>query len=211
MELSRVKKEREIDRLFGIRTVGIREWDRHHDQHYNRYEATPYNALDRLFEQYQFDDDDCVVDFGCGEGRVAFYIHHHFNIQVTGVEANDKTFDELLRNEEIYRKRLDENAAPLRFDFALAELYDIHKDDNVFYFFHPFSINIFRKVITNILKSQKAHKRKMDLIFYYPLPQFKRFLQDHTPFKLINRIKAPGDHGKYGEFLIFRIDEANVK
>lgn len=204
MEIVRLN-ERKIDQSLGIRTVGIREWDRAHEDNYNRYEATPYHALDRLFKKYKFTKDHRVVDFGCGRGRVAFYIHHHFNVPVTGVEANDKTFDELLKNEEIYRKELTDNAAPLQFDFALAELYDVHEDDNVFYFFHPFSLKVFRKVVDNILKSLKEHERTIDLIFYYPLPQFVRYLQDKTPFELINRIKAPGDHGKYGEFLVYRI------
>lgn len=204
-----VLKERKVDQSLGIRTTGIREWGRDLETRYNRYEATPYDALTRLFKQYKLTDEHRVVDFGCGRGRVTFYIHHHFNVPVTGVEANDKTFDELLNNEESYRKKMNEQSAPLQFDFALAELYHVNDDDNVFYFFNPFSLKIFRKVINNILQSIKKRQRTVDLVIYYPLPEFTRFLQNKTPFELINRIKAPGDHGKYGEFLIFRISEEN--
>lgn len=204
-------EERKVDQLLGIRTVGIREWGRELDNLYNRYEATPYHALDRLFKKYKFEKNARVVDFGCGRGRVTFYMHHHFNIPVTGVEANDKTFDELLKNEESYRKKMNEQSAPLQFDFALAELYDVSVEDNVFYFFNPFSLKIFRKVVTNILKSIKKKDRTIDLILYYPLPEFMRHLQNKTPFELINRIKAPGEHGKYGEFLIYRIQQRPEK
>lgn len=200
-------EERKIDQILGIRTIGIREWGRDLDNLYNRYEATPYHALNRLFAKYSFDEGDRVVDFGCGRGRVTFYMHHHFNVAVTGVEANDKTFDELMKNEEVYRRKMNDKCAPLQFDFALAEQYDVHDDDNVFYFFNPFSLKIFRKVVNNILHSLKRRKRRMDLILYYPLPEFIRFLQNKTPFELMNRIKAPGEHGKYGEFLIYRIQD----
>lgn len=199
-----VLEERKIDQSLGIRTIGIREWGRDLENRYNRYEPTPYHALNRLFTKYKFTKQHRVVDFGCGRGRVTFYIHHHFNVPVTGVEANDKTFDELLKNEQTYRKRIGETKAPIQLDFALAELYDVHEDDNVFYFFNPFSLKIFRKVVGNILQSLKQKERSVDLILYYPLPEFKRFLQNKTPFKLINRIKAPGEHGKYGEFLVYR-------
>ena len=63
-------EEKERDKLLGIKTVGIREWV--NNNHYNRYEATPYKALDVLFENYKFIDINRVVDFGCGRGRVSF-------------------------------------------------------------------------------------------------------------------------------------------
>lgn len=196
--------ERKVDASLGIRTTGIREW-KNEDGPYNRYEATPYQALDKLFKVYKFDKDDQLVDFGCGRGRVSFYIHHHFQIPVTGVENNDKTFDELMDNEDIYLRRNKDIEAPLYFEFGLAENYNIQPTENVFYFFNPFSQKIFRKVVHNILKSVQENKRPVDIIFYYPLPQFKRFLNS-TPFTLINKIKVPEvGHGKYGKFLIYRL------
>ncbi|MEQ8154354.1 MAG: SAM-dependent methyltransferase, partial [Clostridiaceae bacterium] len=53
--------------------------------HYNRYEPTSYSALEILSEQYEFTADDSVVDFGCGKGRLNFYINHFFGSAVTGI------------------------------------------------------------------------------------------------------------------------------
>ncbi|MCK9526616.1 MAG: SAM-dependent methyltransferase, partial [Limnochordia bacterium] len=80
---------KKYDRELGIRTVGLREWSG--QTHYNRYEATPYEALDTLFRSYNVRRHKRVVDFGCGRGRVAFYIHRRFQVPVVGIEANDKT------------------------------------------------------------------------------------------------------------------------
>ena len=45
------------------------------------------------------------MDFGCGRGRVAFYIHNKFHIPVTGIEINDKTYGEALDNKLRYRQK----------------------------------------------------------------------------------------------------------
>src|SRR5690625_6122340 len=156
MKIIRMEKaslaERKLDRTLQIRTVGLREWGREAVA-YNRYEATPYKALDKLFQVYRFEKNDRFVDFGCGRGRVTFYIHNQCKIPVTGVEAHDKTFEEALKNKQTYRKTRQHIKAPITLEFALAEQYEVDEEDNLFYFFNPFSVKIFKRVVTNILKS----------------------------------------------------------
>lgn len=197
--------EKNYDRLLSIRTKGLRHWSGRND-HYNRYEATPYLALDKLFKRYKLDKTSQVVDFGCGRGRVAFYIHNRFHVPVTGIEANDKTFEEALKNKERYMKKAKHIRAPIYFEFGLAEHYEIKPRDNIFYFFNPFSDKIFKKVVKNILLSVKKIKRPVDIILYYPLPSYKRFLKK-TPFKLLNKIRLPkaGRKDKNKKFLIYRL------
>lgn len=195
--------ERKLDRILQIRTVGLREWGSKAAA-YNRYEATPYSALDKLSQVYKFNQNDRLVDFGCGRGRVTFYIHNKYKIPVTGVEAHDKTFEEALKNKQTYRKKRQHIKAPIKLEYALAELYEVDEEDNIFYFFNPFSIKIFKRVVMNILKSVKQSERTVELILYYPLPEFKQFLRESTPFEIINKIKVSGDHGKYGKFVIYR-------
>ena len=198
--------EKKYDQSLNISTIGIREWRKRKEANdYNRYEATPYKALDKLYKKYKFNKQDELIDFGCGRGRVSFYIHNRFQISVTGIEANDKTFDEALDNEVSYRRISEHIPAPLQFDYGLAEGYEIPITANRFYFFNPFSVDIFERVVNNILLSLKKKERSVDIILYYPLPVYKRFLKDKTPFKLIQKIKVPGIHGRYGKFLIYRI------
>lgn len=195
--------ERKYEEQLNIRTTGLREWRNH--PHYKRYEATPYKALDELFKVYRFEDSDEVVDFGCGRGRVSFYIHHKFGIPVTGVEVNDLTLDEALDNKKSYRYIANHIEAPLRFDFALAEQYDIDDTANTFYFFNPFSVEIFKQVVGNILKSVERKSRPVDIILYYPTPQYQLFMKNHTDFKLVNRVRVPGAQDKLEMFLIYRL------
>lgn len=200
--------ERKYDKELQIRTSGIREWDRKIKQ-YNRYEATPYKALDTLFQVYKLEKGDQVVDFGCGRGRVTFYIHDRFKIPVTGVEANDKTFAEALINKISYRKKRKHIKVPILLEHALAEQYPINQEDNCFYFFNPFSYKVFQKVIRNIVTSANEYPRAVELILYYPLEEYKNFLKDETPFAVVDQIMTQGDHGKYGEFIIYRYNLQN--
>jgi len=202
-------RERKRDKLLGIRTVGIREWE-DNKIHYNRYEATPYKALDELSRKYKFGDADKVVDFGCGRGRVAFYLHNRFHIPVTGIEANVKTYEEALENKVSYSRKAKHIIAPIKFVHGLAQFYKIDKTENCFYFFNPFSVHIFRKVVHNILRSVEKDRRTVDLILYYPIDEYKDFLKTDTPFTIINEIKVPGEIDEKEKFIIYRLTDEGI-
>lgn len=195
--------ERTYEEKLNIKTTGLREW--RNETPYHRYEATPYKALDRLFQVYKFQEDDQVVDFGCGRGRVSFYIHNRFQIPVTGIEVHDQTFEEALDNKRSYRYVAKDIEAPIQFHFALAEQFEVADTDTVFYFFNPFSVGIFKQVVANILKSVEKNERPIDLILYYPTGSYKRFMADQTSFKLINRVIVPGAQDKKEKFLVYRL------
>ncbi len=195
--------ERKYDQMLKIRTRGLREW-RDQSSQFNRYEATPYVALDKLFQAYKLKKDDEVVDFGCGRGRVPFYIHHHFQIPVTGIEVNDQTFEEALNNKATYRQQAQNIPAPIKLEYGFAEQYEVKETDNRFYFFNPFSVNIFKKVVGNIMGSLEEYDRSVDIILYYPLQEYKSFLKKNTPFYLMNKVRVPKATDKKEKFLIYR-------
>lgn len=195
--------ELKYDRMLMIKTSGLREWQ-NRAGHYHRYEATPYEALDRLFQQYKLNKSDTVVDFGSGRGRVSFYIHHRFQVPVTGIEVNDKTFEEALDNKATYRVKAGHIAAPIRFKYGFAEQYEIKPTDNRFYFFNPFSVKIFKQVVNNILQSVHKDPRTVDLILYYPTAEYKLFLKKSTPFTLLNKVRVPDAVDHKEKFLIYR-------
>lgn len=197
--------DRKYDKLLGIKTVGIREWQGG-NLNYNRCEATPYKALDRLFQMYKFNKKDRVVDFGCGRGRVAFYIHNRFHIPITGIEMDDKTYNEAINNKMRYRQRAKHIKAPIRFEYGLAEHYEINPKDNRFYFFNPFSAEIFKEVVNNIIKSLEKENRIADIILYYPMPKYKQYLKSIGAFRILNKIRVPGANDIREKFIIYRYE-----
>lgn len=198
--------KQKYEKKLNIRTAGIREW-KDPNTPYNRCESTPYEALEKLFETFQLKKGDEVVDFGVGRGRVSFYTHHKFQVPVTGIEVHDITFDELLKNQERYQMHTPHIEEPLYFQYGLAEQYEIQKTENIFYFFNPFSADIFKKVVKNIMKSYEEHNRTMHLILYYPLNGYTHFLKNETPFELVNKVILPGRQDKKEKFRIYRLEK----
>lgn len=196
------KYELKYDKNLKIRSGGLREWKNNED--FNRTESTPYRALDTLFRYYDLSPDAKMVDYGCGKGRVTFYVNEKFDIPVTGVEANDDTFDELVINHQAYSYGHPDQVNPVMFEYGYAQNYNILEEDNVFYFFNPFSIKIFKKVMKKIKKSYKKHPRQIDVILYYPVPAYVRFMK-HTKFKLIHNIDVPDKEDRLDMFRIYRL------
>ncbi|MEK4487808.1 SAM-dependent methyltransferase [Psychrobacillus sp. FSL H8-0484] len=200
-------REQDHDRLLRIKTAGIREWQ-HQSAHYNRYEATPYMALEALFDEYMCTNSDRFVDFGCGKGRFPFYIHHHLHVSVTGVEMSGQLYQEALENQGRYMEKVKHSRASIRFEQILAEEYEVESKENRFYFFNPFSIQIFQKVISNILLSVENHPRSVDVILYYPTPEYIQFLEVNTAFEILREVRVPElyDQNSNERFLIFRYE-----
>lgn len=190
MEGSKIRKqEREIDRELNIRTSGIREWK--NNDKYNRCEPTPYRALKTLFSNYQLKNGDSFVDFGFGRGRVLFYVHHKFNVRVTGIEAKAANFDEAMDNLKSYSVYKPNAYDKIKLKYGLAENYQIKKEDNVFYFFNPFDISVFKTIYENIVGSIKKHPRDVKLLVYYSIPEYIQFLNKSEHFKLYNKLSIP--------------------
>lgn len=180
-------KEKYYDKLLNINTIGNQNW-KNTSTHNHPYEPTLYVALEELFENYNLSKNDHIVDFGCGMGRLIFYINYYFKSYVTGVEINERYYEEALINKINYVKKNKKSEDKINFECNLAQQYEISTLDNKFYFFNPFSIQIFSKVIDNILESYEENMRDMDIIMYYPSAEYLDFLDYKTPFILNKEI-----------------------
>ncbi|MEN8075996.1 methyltransferase [Clostridioides difficile] len=194
------------EKLFNIKTTGEQQGF-YESYHYNRYEATSYLALESLFKEYKVNNDDCIVDFGCGKGRLSFYINYYFNSKVTGIEMNNNYFNTCINNKKNYLKNYSKQKNKIEFVNEFAEEYNISSTDNKFYFFNPFSLQIFMKVIKNILLSMEKYPRDIELILYYPSDDYIYYLENYTGFMLSQEINIPNLSliDKRQKFLIYKI------
>lgn len=183
-------KEQYYDKLLGIKTVGDQQ-DFNKSLHYHRYEPTPYSALEHLFTKYVLKSSDRVVDFGCGKGRLNFYIHYFLKASVVGIEMNELFYKEAIGNLSSYLKRTKNGKDKIYFHCCLAEEYEIDQLDNRFYFFNPFSIQIFMIIVNNILKSNEKFEREIELILYYPSEEYIYFLENQTSFQIKEEVRLP--------------------
>lgn len=198
--------EQDYEELLNIQTQGNKH-EVNHSIYYHPYEPTPYSALELLFKEYEMTENDHIVDFGCGKGRLNFYIHYFHHAMVTGIEMNEHFYRDVLENKERYIRNMKCDPKTIQFHCCKAEQYEIHPDENKFYFFNPFSIQIFMKVINNILRSFEIANRDIDLILYYATDEYRYFLEYQTSFELIKEIVIPHLNEKitYERFLIYRL------
>ncbi len=186
-------REKEYDQLMdkelNIRTTGLIEWPHGVNMDYLRTESSSYADLDRFVDEYVGLENSRLVDFGSGKGRVLFYLNREMGIPTTGIEVNGVAFSHLRQNYVDYTTKYPEKIQDITLLEVKAEDYLIKPDDNVFYFFNPFMINIFEKVIHNIEDSIYAHPRTVDVILYYPSISFGYFLDHQTSFNKIQKIK----------------------
>ncbi|AIF53049.1 methyltransferase [Pelosinus sp. UFO1] len=196
--------EQYYEKLLNIKTSGEQKIF-NESLHYNRYEPTSYSVLEILSKQYNFTAEDNIVDFGCGKGRLNFYINHFFDSTVTGIEMSSFFYKQAIDNKRDYLKKHKKKINEINFLNCFAEEYNINPSDNKFYFFNPFSIQIFIKVIGNILISVEDYERTVDIILYYPSYDYIFFLENNTPFVLLNKIKLPDNDPRHS-FLVYRLD-----
>ena len=193
------------DALLNIKTMEHKNFSQ--SLQYHRYEATPYEGLKQLFDIYPINKDARAVDYGCGKGRLNFFLHHFYRLKVLGVEMDEKLYQQALENKERYLKRHAGKPCDIEFYLGKAEYYEVKDDETLFYFFNPFSIQIFRRVVSNILRSIEKTKRVVDIILYYPHGDYIYFLENETAFELVYEVQFV-PHYKHNEnerFLVYRI------
>jgi SAM-dependent methyltransferase len=198
-------KEYSYDKLLNIHTNG--KGIPNQLNHYYPYEPTPYEALEALFEQYEVQRHDQVVDFGCGLGRLNFFIHYFYHASVVGIEMNDLFYKKALQNKEHYAKKTKNSVQRLEFKCCLAEDYAITETDNRFYFFNPFSVHIFQHIVNRILLSVEEFPREVDIILYYPSEDYIYYMDNQSAFRLEKEVIVPGLFQKNPNerFLIYRL------
>lgn len=205
--------EHDYDEKLHIKTAGTLEV-LNQSVHYNRYEATPYTALEELFDSYELSEKDGIVDFGCGKGRVTFYMHNRTKADCIGIEMNGRLYQDAQENLSGYlasKKKWMKGS--ISFERCYAEEYEIQPYQNKFYFFNPFSIQLFMKVVDHILKSIEDEKRQVDLILYYPTADYIHYLEASTTFTYHKEVKVTGlyEQNENERFIIFRYECPVIK
>ena len=127
--------ENNWDKLLQIRTIG--RDDSNADAYHHPYEPTPYKVLERLVKSGFFCADDVVVDYGCGKGRVGFFLSYRTKAKTIGIEYDEHIYQSAQAN----LKRVISRVKP-RFVHMSAEAYQVPPEVNRCYFFHPFSVEI---------------------------------------------------------------------
>ena len=161
--------EEKWDRLLQIRTSG--RDDSHADQYRYAYEPTPYCVLERLADSGYLRKGNTLLDYGCGKGRVEFFLSWQTRCRSIGIEYDERIYEKAVENQ----KRAAA-AGRVTFELVNAEQFQVPEEADRVYFFNPFSLEILQKVISRIIDSYYAAPREILLFFYYPSDEYISFL-----------------------------------
>ena len=161
--------EEKWDRLLQIRTSG--RDDSHADQYRNPYEPTPYCVLERLADSGYLRKGNTLLAYGCGKGRVEFFLSWQTRCRSIGIEYDERIYEKAVENQ----KRAAA-AGRVTFELVNAEQFQVPEEADRVYFFNPFSLEILQKVISRIIDSFYAAPREILLFFYYPSDEYISFL-----------------------------------
>ena len=175
--------EVELDNFLKIKTNG-RDDSNSNFVNYP-YEATPYSVLQYLANSGYITKKDKIIDFGCGKGRVDFFLAYSTKAQMIGVEYDLRLYNTALLNQE---KAISRNR--VMFINSCASQVKIESDVTGAYFFNPFSLVILKEVINNLKKSKEENNRNIKLFFYYPSTEYLSFLENDKSITHIENIEC---------------------
>ena len=163
------KNEDKWDRLLQIWTTG--RDDTGADQYRYPYEPTPYPVLERLANSGYTRKGNTLLDYGCGKGRVDFFLSWQLRCRTIGVEYDERIYDKAVENQ-----KTAVSAERTTFKLTDAEHFAVPESVDRIYFFNPFSLELLRKVFGRILESWYGAPRKILFFFYYPSDEYISFL-----------------------------------
>lgn len=161
--------EKTWDKLLKIKTTG--RDDSNSDQYRYPYEPTPYGVLERLANSGYIGKKDIVLDYGCGKGRVDFFLSYQTKARTIGIEYDERIYQSAIENQKNAVSK-----GKTEFVLERAENYEVPELVNRCYFFNPFSVELLRKVMARIIKSYYENPREIFLMFYYLSEEYISYL-----------------------------------
>ena len=177
------QNEQNWDRLLHVHTTG--RDDSRSDQYRYPYEPTPYSVLERLVNTGMIRKENTLLDYGCGKGRVDFFLTYQTRCHSIGVEYDDRIYEKAMEN-----KQSAVSGERISFVLVNAEEYKVPEAVDRVYFFNPFSLEILRKTVARIIDSYYEHPREIQLVFYYPSDEYISYLMTVDEFLFLDEISC---------------------
>lgn len=127
------KNENRWDRLLQIHTMG--RDDSRSDLYRYPYEPTPYCVLERMANTGMIRKGNTLLDYGCGKGRVDFFLSAQTRCRSIGVEYDDRIYAKAMEN-----KKAAASGARTEFVLESAENFPVPAEVDRVYFLTRFRL-----------------------------------------------------------------------
>lgn len=145
-----------------------------------------------------------LLDYGCGKGRVEFFLSYQTRCQSIGIESDERIFNKAAEN-----SKTAVSGGRVIFEAANAERFSVPRSVDRIYFFNPFSTEILQKVLFRILESYYEEPRQILLFFYYPSDEYISCLMTVEELQFLDEIDCrdlfPGNDSRE-RIVIFELE-----
>lgn len=196
-----IMTEKQWDKLLKIKTSG-RDDSKSNTYNYP-YEPTPYEVLERLAASGYITKSNTVLDYGCGKGRVEFYLTYQTKCKTIGIEYDERMYEKAVENQKDFGQ-----SQRIQFVLENAVNYQVERSVDRIYFFNPFSVDILQKVMMQIMESYYENPREILLFFYYPSDEYINCLLNLDMLTLHDEINCQdifGGNDVREQILVFKI------
>ena len=201
------KNETRWEKFLQIRTMG--RDDSNADQYRYPYEPTPYSVLERLANTGLIRKDNTLLDYGCGKGRIDFFLSYQTRCQSIGIEYDERIYEKAIENKETAI-----SSGRVTIELTNAENFMVSEIVDRIYFFNPFSVEILQKVISRIVDSYYENMRFIQLFFYYPSDEYITYLMTVDELIFADEIDCqdlfPGNDSRE-KIVVFEMGELQVR
>lgn len=187
------KNEIHWDKTLSIRTSG--RDDSRADQFRYPYEPTPYSVLERLVNTGLIRKGNVLLDYGCGKGRVDFFLSRQTRCRAIGIEYDERIWQKAEEN-----RNSGSFVDKVSFVCMDAREFNVPVDVDRIYFFNPFSVEILQRVLARIRDSYYESMRESLLFFYYPSEEYVSCLMEEDELMFYDEIDCrdlfPGEDSR---------------
>ena len=136
--------------------------------HSSIYQACNYYILENGLNYLRsINENNNIVDFGCGKGRVLVVSAYFEFKNITGIDFAKALC--ISAEQNIQKTKLLFPSATFNVVCDDVVNYKIKKEQNVFFFFNPFDEVVMLEVVKNILASLKEKSRKVYIMYVNPV------------------------------------------
>ena len=162
-------------------------------EHSTFYVPTPIIPFFKLIRNLNVQTHRSVfVDYGAGKGRAMILAAECGFCKVKGMEFSLSLYKLAQKNIQAYVSKSGKNCFQLiHID---AESYQVQKEDNFFYFFHPFNDLMLKKCLKNIYLSLKKNPRKAFLVYQSGYKDKTKVITEEGGFTMLKTFKSFGVH-----------------
>lgn len=147
------------------------------------YSKTNEKHIREIFRMLEINEEDCLLDIGCGKGCVLREATLYPFKKIVGIDVDSRLIEIAKKNFKILK--LSDKVKPIA-ENALT--YQGYGQFNIFFFFNPFGENIMRSVIDRIVKDNVKKKR---VFIIYHNPVYHKVIEDVECFILLKELYEP--------------------